>query len=329
MLRKLSVGLHHGLAALLLAGVLMSCGGGAGGASNSANPTYTLSGMVTGVVPQGVTITLSGAGTGTTTTSAAGTYSFAGLANGYYTVTASLANYKFTPANQAVAINYANAAATTIVSETAYSLSGTVAEASAVPTAGVTMTLTESGLASSLTATTDASGNYTLNSLLTGTYAVTPSKNSQYDAGLYMLTTYSFSPQSQPVTISNIDLTGVNFVTTVTTTNAYSISGKITEGTKSLTTAPFILEGVTVWLNNPDYTIWINTTTNASGNYAFIGVPNGNYTVSPRHFDTGSCPRPIYYSFSPVSSAITISGADLTVSDFLENISRGVCATTN
>ncbi len=324
MLRKLSVGLHHGLATLLLVGVLMSCGGGGGSASNSANPTYTLSGMVTGIVPQGVTITLSGAGTGTTTTSAAGTYSFTGLSNGYYTVTAARANYKFTPASQAVAINYANAAATTIVSENAYGISGHVADGSTVATAGVTMTLTGLGLASSLTATTDASGNYTY-SAVPGDYTVTPSKNSQYDAVLHTLTTYSFSPPSKPVTISNANFPGVDFVTTVTTTNAYNISGKIIPGTQFLTTDPFILVGVTVGLYNSGSVILITTTTDASGNYAFNGIPNGSYTVSPYNFRTGSCPVvPTEYSFSPVSSAITISVSNLTV-DFVENISRGGC----
>ena len=326
MLRKMSVGLYHCFVVLLLSGLVMSCGGGAGGGSNTGNATYTLSGTVTGAVPQGVTITLSGAGTGTATTSAGGTYSFTGLSNGYYTVTATRANYKFTPASQDVAINYANAAATTIVSENAYSLSGSVAVGSAAPTAGVTMTLTGAGLASSLTATTDTSGSYTLNSLLTGTYTVTPSKNSLFNAVLHTLTTYSFTPPNQPVTITSANITGVDFVTTATTTSAYSISGTITEGTQSLTTAPFILEGVTVWLNNPDYTIWISTTTNASGNYTFSGIPNGDYTVGPANFHTGSCPFPIDYRFSPVTQTITISGADLTGTDFVENVSRSGCA---
>ncbi len=225
----------------------MSCGGGAGGGSSSANPTYTLSGTVTGTDPQGILITLSGGGTRTTTTGAGGAYGFSGLANGYYMVTASRANYRFTPASQNIAINYANAVAANVVSENAYGLSGNVADGSAVGTAGVTMTLSGPGLASSLTATTDGSGNYTY-SAVPGDYTVTPGKNSIYDAVLHTLTTYSFAPSSRPVTISSADITGVNFVTTVTTTNAYNVSGKIIQGTAGafVTTAPFILQGVTV-----------------------------------------------------------------------------------
>jgi protocatechuate 3,4-dioxygenase beta subunit len=323
MLRRIMNGSYALLPLFFAAGLVMSCGGGAGG-GNTGNTTYTLSGAVSGAVPQGVMLTLSGAGTGTTTTNTGGTYSFAGLSNGYYTITATRANYKFTPASQVVPINYANAVATTIVSENAYSISGNVA----VATAGVTMTLTGSGLASSLTATTDASGNYTFNALVTGDYTVTPGKNSQYVALSHILTTYSFTPANQPVTISNLNLASVNFVTTVTTTNAYNISGTITQGTRDpiVASAPFILEGVTVWLNNPGYTIWISTTTDASGNYTFSGIPNGTYTVGPSHFHTGGCPHPTEYTFSPLTQAITVSGADLADADFAENIYQGGCA---
>lgn len=325
-MRKVFARFYNGFAVLLLSGLVMSCGGGGGG-SNSGGSTYTLSGLVSGIVQQGVTITLSGAGTGSTTTNAGGTYSISGLSNGSYTVTATLANYKFSPASQVVVINGANAVAANIVSENAYSILGTVVDGSAVAFAGVTMTLSGPGLASPLTATTDASGNYTFSALAVGDYTVTPSKNSQYNAGSHILTTYSFTPPNQPVTISNADFTGVNFATTVTTTNAYSISGKIISGTKTTTTAPFILGGVTVWLSDPLFTTWISsTTTDANGSYTFDGVPNGNYAVTPSRFHTGSCPRPVLYSFSPVNQAITISGADLPVADFIENVSLDGCA---
>jgi len=59
--------------------------------------------------------------------------------------------------------------------------------------------LTLSGAASQST-TADASGNYTFSGLANGSYTVTPSK-----------TGFSFSPASQPVTISGANVTGVNF----------------------------------------------------------------------------------------------------------------------
>ena len=65
-------------------------------------PTYTISGVVSGVVLEGVTMTLSGAGSASTTTNASGNYSFPSLANGSYTVTPSKSGYNFSPASSAV-----------------------------------------------------------------------------------------------------------------------------------------------------------------------------------------------------------------------------------
>ena len=221
MLRKMSVGLFHGFVVLLLAGVVMSCGGGAGGTGNTGNPTYTLSGTVTGAVQQGITITLSGAGTGTTTTSSGGTYSFAGLANGYYTVTASLANYAFSPSAQVVPVNYANAAAADFVSADAYSISGTVTVTGIGGTSeGVTMTLTGTTLPVPVTATTDSVGNYSFYRVASsGTYTLTPSQSSTRWActgGLnpsprLVTETTTFIPTAQSITVNNADVTGVNY----------------------------------------------------------------------------------------------------------------------
>lgn len=77
-----------------------------------------------------------------------------------------------------------------------YSISGTV---TSVGTAlqGVTMTL--SG-ASSMSATTNASGNYTFDGLANGSYTVTPSK-----------TGYTFTPVSTSIDISSSDSSNNNF----------------------------------------------------------------------------------------------------------------------
>ena len=90
----------------------LACGGGGGGGSTQAPapaaPTYRLSGAVSGAVLQGVSVTLTGAATATTRTDAAGSYAFAGLAGGAYTVTPSLAGYTFTPASLAVTLGGAD-----------------------------------------------------------------------------------------------------------------------------------------------------------------------------------------------------------------------------
>ena len=74
----------------------------------TAVTTYTISGTVSGAVTSGVSMALTGTSSGSTTTISGGTYSFAGLGNGTYTVTPSLTGYTFTPANQTVTISNAN-----------------------------------------------------------------------------------------------------------------------------------------------------------------------------------------------------------------------------
>ncbi len=77
-------------------------------------PTYSLSGTITSAISgasvQNVAIKLSGIATASTSTDANGRYSFTKLANGSYTVTASLANAEFNPANLSVTISGSDAA---------------------------------------------------------------------------------------------------------------------------------------------------------------------------------------------------------------------------
>lgn len=77
---------------------------------------------------------------------------------------------------------------------TTYSISGTVASSGA-GLQGVTMTLN-----SSTTATTDASGNYTITGLANGSYSITPSKSG-----------YTFDPTNSTQTVNSANITGVNF----------------------------------------------------------------------------------------------------------------------
>ncbi|MBS1109859.1 MAG: Cna domain protein, partial [Anaeromyxobacteraceae bacterium] len=93
---------------VVLASVLVSCGGGSSGTPTPA-ATYAISGTVTGSVGSGVTLSLSGAASSTTTTGASGSYSFGSLANGSYTVTPSRLGHSFSPASIAVSVNGADA----------------------------------------------------------------------------------------------------------------------------------------------------------------------------------------------------------------------------
>lgn len=76
-------------------------------ATASTTPTYSISGTVSGAVQSGVTITLSGTSSGSILTDSNGNYSFSGVANGSYTVTASKTGYTFSPVFS-ITVNGAN-----------------------------------------------------------------------------------------------------------------------------------------------------------------------------------------------------------------------------
>jgi uncharacterized surface anchored protein len=145
-------------------------------------------------------MTLGGAATGTTATNASGNYTFAGLANGSYTVTPSLAGYTFNPVSRNVAVSGANVTGqnfTGTASGGTFSISGNVKDSNGLAMSGVTITL---GGAANQTTTTNASGNYSVTNLAPGTYTVTPSKWG-----------YFFTPASRSVTITNQNVTGQDF----------------------------------------------------------------------------------------------------------------------
>src|SRR6266403_4878819 len=71
----------------------------------SCTNNCTLSGTVTGPWVSGVTISLTGTASASTTTAANGTYSFANLATGSYTITPTLAGYNYTPTPPTIAIS--------------------------------------------------------------------------------------------------------------------------------------------------------------------------------------------------------------------------------
>ena len=147
---------------------------------------------------------------------------------------------------------------------------------------GVTMTL--SGTANATT-TTDASGNYSFSGLANGSYTITPSY--AYGTGYYA----SFDLSNVTVTVNCGSVTSVNF-----TTANYAISGTVG------------LAGVTMTLSG---TANATTTTNASGNYSFSGLANGSYTVTPSHCG---------YSFTPLSTPVSVNGADVTSVNFTSTL---------
>jgi len=158
-----------------------------------------------------------------------------------------------------------------------FSISGAV-------TGGSGAAVTLSGAATA-TATANSSGAYSFTGLAVGTYAVTPSH-----AG------FTFSPAAQSATITTASVTGVNFTATAVTGPTSSISGTITPTAGG--------SGATVLLSGP---VAATTTTNASGSYPLIGLPDGAYIVTPN--ESG-------FTFTPANHSVTLSGANQTGVNF-------------
>jgi len=148
-----------------------------------------------------------------------------------------------------------------------FSLSGTVT-AGKSPLAGATVSVTGAASASTQTA---SNGTYSIPGLPAGSYTVTAST-----AG------YAFKPQQ--VTITNQNVTNVNFSGTV----AYSISGTVT-----VSGSP--LAGVTITLTGASKAV---ATTGSDGTYSFTGLAAGSYTLTPSM--TG-------YIFTPTSMKVTLN----------------------
>lgn len=234
---------------------------------------YVISGTLSnsaGSALSGATVTLSGSTTKTTTTDTNGSYSFAGVSNGGYTLTAALSGYTFSPTSIPVTVNNGNVNGQNLVgtatSPSTYSISGTVTAG----LGGATVTLTGT---STNTSITEWTGNYTFTGVANGNYTL----------NIYM-GGYTFNPASISVTVNSGNVTGQNFVGTPNI-----VSGRVTgSGGTGAYNIPLTL------LAGHSYT----TTTNQTGYFTFSNVQNGNYTLAVTPL-TG-------YTLSPTSIPVSI-----------------------
>ncbi len=261
---------------------LWGCSGVVSGQNTQPNPpppttqTYSISGTISPAAGgNGATVALSGAASAATTANSSGSYTFAGVANGTYTITPSLAGYTFNPSSLSVTVNGANITTGLNFTATAQTFGVSGAISPAAGGSGATVTL--SGAASATT-TANSSGNYAFSGLANGAYAVTPSH-----------TGYTFSPSVQAATVNGANVTGLNFTATPQVGSTYSISGTISPTAGGV--------GATVLLSGA---AGATTVTDSVGNYIFTGLANGTYTVTPSN--TG-------YSFTPASQNLTINSA--------------------
>ena len=235
-----------------------------------------VSGVVSGDVKQGVTLKLAGNGKElTATTDATGTFTVANATTGTYTLTPSLAGYTFTPASLTVTVVGAAVGGQNFTSKAVpYAVSGAV---SGDVKAGVTLTLAGNGL--SLTATTDATGAFSVANATVGSYTLTPSR-----AG------YTFTPASKPVTVVGASVTGQDFTSAAL---KYAVGGTVSGEAPA---------GVRLTLSRSGATD-LTTLTATGGAFRIDGAVDGVYTLTPSLAG---------YSFTPASTTVTVAGAAVT-----------------
>ena len=249
------------------------------------NRDGTLSSGEIGVV--GVVITLfdsSGISVATTTTASDGSYSFAPVPSGNYSLveTQPAAFGSSTPNTLTVSVPVAGLFNQDF-GDTAASLSGIVANdgdasgtlgSADTGIVGVTVTLRDGSGAIVATATTMADGSYRFDNLPAGTYSVIETQPSTWADGVDLVGT-SGGVASVNDTISAIvlaaaaDAIGYNFLELGAT-----ISGAV-----NIAPSGSPVAAVTITLLDATGTVVATATTQADGSYSFANLPLGNYTV--------------------------------------------------
>jgi len=251
--------------------------GGGATSTSSFLPLYRISGKVTqgGSTPApGVTIRCNGSGA-TVQTDGSGNYLFI-IGSGAYTVTPSQAGYSFDPVTRNVNLGAADATGINFVR--GYSVSGRVAWSNGVGMENVRITRT-------LSATpiyTNTAGYFTFTGVPNGTYQITPS-----------LGQYSFAPAYASATVAGANVGNVNF------TGGYAINGRISNNTG------IGLVGLRVYRTGST----VAAITNGAGYYAFYGVANGAFTLTPDATQG--------YGYTPVNRSVTINGTTVSNQNFI------------
>jgi hypothetical protein len=154
-------------------------------------------------------------------------------------------------------------------------LTGTITRAWGGALPGVAVTL---GGAASGTDMTDASGRYTFPSVSDGTYTLRPA-----------LAGYVFTPSAPSVSVSGADRTQ-----DFTADGAYTISGTVSGDVQG---------GVSIALSGGGVVKPAAISAPGTGAYAFSGIPDGTYTLTPTLAG---------YTFAPAAPTVAVSGASAT-----------------
>jgi hypothetical protein len=278
---------HHTVAAASASGIVV---GPSKTGINVAMPAgYTIAGKLTntaGVALAGASVSASGVSFDTAVTDGAGNYKLKGLAAGSYTLLLAGpagSNYLhgvYTTAN-ANRFTVATASATKVAVgpsktginakiPTGYSISGIVTSPSGTPLANVAVAASAAGYAAS--ATTDATGKYTVKGLAAGTYklAYAPG-NVAVVEGFYTTANanhFTTVAASASGVVVGPTKTGVN----VKLAAGYSISGKLTNTSGAALAYATVTTGA-----GPSAR---TATTDGAGNYKLVGLKAGSYTLT-------------------------------------------------
>lgn len=253
--------------------VVLSTGDVTGVSFTATQLTYSISGVIR--TPAGAAlpgVTVS-YGTGlSVVTNSFGQYTISGLLPGTFVLTPSLAEYTFTPASLTVSLGFANS--------TGRNFTGTLITYSV---SGTVLDQTGAALSgvtisdgNGRSATTNSAGVYILSGLPKGTYTLTAAK-----AG-YTFTT--LAPVDVGPSQTGADFTGTLIV--------YDIRGAVA------TTGGAPMQGVTI-----TYATGKSVTTDSNGEFWINDIVPGTYTLTPSFLG---------YSFSPASTQVVLSNADVT-----------------
>jgi len=245
--------------------------------------THSVSGTVSGATSSGVALNLTGAWTASTSTDSAGNFRFADLENGSYSVAPLADGYIFTPAGVAVdiqGVDVTNLGFTAVASSApTHMIAGSI---SGVVGSEVTIVLGGDNLATTVT----ESGHFTFKGIADGSYTVTPSDP-----------LHDFDPSFAAVTVSGVDVGGVDFTAVPAANPTYSISGTVSGS---------VAAGVEITLSGATIAATA-AQTNSAGQYSFAGLASGSYSVTPS--STG-------HLFTPTGAAVTVGAANVTGIDF-------------
>ncbi|MET0281805.1 MAG: SdrD B-like domain-containing protein, partial [Steroidobacteraceae bacterium] len=296
----------------------------------------------------GVTLTLRDAGNvviGTTTTAADGSYLFAGVATGSYTVVESQpAGYGSSPTSPdtVAVIVPLNGAATADFADTLSTLAGAVyvdlngngaRDAGESGIAAVTVTLTgtdAAGAAVNRSAGTDATGAFSFIDLPTPNgagYTLAQAQPPTFADGLDAAGTAGGSAGNDVIGAIhlpvNTDATGYLFGEGGSTITGAVFRDINANGTREGADTP--IAGVVIVARDATSVVVATTTTAADGSYRFVGLPAGSYTIEET--------QPAGYgSSTPNSVAVTVAIGSSSGADFGEttaSIAGQVWADTN